>query len=61
MEKERNVLHGAPAHHEKGHHEKGVTKCHKNMNNVEEFKGKLLKCRSTRMRKQKLPDHLGDP
>ena len=31
------------------------------MNNVEEFKGKLLKCRSTRMRKQKLPDHLGDP
>lgn len=56
--KERNELPGAPA---VGHHEKCVTKSHKNMNSVEEFKGKLLKYRSTGMKKQKLPNHLGDP
>lgn len=49
--KERNVLPGAPA---VGHHEKGVIRSHKNVNNVEEFKGKLLKHRSTRMKKRNL-------
>ena len=29
-----------------GHHEKGVIRSHKNVKNVEEFKGKLLKHRS---------------